>query len=175
MPAFDVACQHKYRGVAFVLLIPFLELQLADEVQFLRRAVSVPAVKDFPFIKADDGVYEPVHLNAMYQRLEVVCRHISENRREWVPLECAGIDEFPVDDDSRRHAARWDAIVEIISVTRWIMIIVDLVPAITVYGDAVVLVGLRFDEVLGTPIAGTEFEVLRGDAFESWDFAFVVV
>ena len=51
----------------------------------------------------------------------------------------------------------------------------NLVPTITVYGDAVVLVGFRFDEVLWTPTAGAEFKVFRGDAFEGWNVAFVVV
>ena len=173
MPAFNVPSEDE--GFRVASLIPLLELQLADEVQFLRRAVSVPAVKDFPFIDADDRFYEPVRLNALYQCVEFIFLHISENRRKRVPLECAGIDKLPINDDNGWHAARWDTIPRIISVTRWVMIIVYLVPTITVYGDSVVLVGFRFDEVLWTPAAGAEFEVFRGDALEGWDVAVVVV
>ena len=51
----------------------------------------------------------------------------------------------------------------------------NLVPTITVYGDAVVLVGFRFHEVLWTPAAGAEFKVFRCNVFEGRDVAFMKV
>ena len=92
-----------------------------------------------------------------------------------MPLECARIDEFVVDDDNGRNAARWDTIPKRIFPPSRVVVFMYLVPTITVYCDAVVLIGFRLDEVLRTPTASAEFEVFRGYAYEGWNISFVVV